>query len=67
MLGGEDTSAYVHALALILINTVFTITMHAWSMEAWRQGMDLRTATIGLIYRKALRVKRYVLAPDARG
>ena len=46
---------------------VFAVLLHTWAMEAWRQGMDLRTATTNLIYSRTLRISKSVLGTTTTG
>lgn len=54
--GSSDSDAYRSALGLSLATIFSLILHHTASWEMWRCGMEMRTASLGMIYRKSLAV-----------
>eukprot|EP00051_Salpingoeca_urceolata_P017449 m.237611 g.237611 ORF g.237611 m.237611 type:complete len:1401 (-) comp18957_c0_seq3:248-4450(-) len=64
-LSSDDVSAsslYYDALGMCLVAAVRTTVLHLAFFEAWRLGMEMRSASISMLYRKALSVSKQSLA-----
>ena len=66
-MGAAAPEIYGNASALCAFTILFSVTMHSWALEAWRVGMEIRTAVMGVVYRKALRMSKQALARTTTG
>ncbi|KNC31638.1 putative multidrug resistance-associated protein lethal(2)03659 [Lucilia cuprina] len=64
---GDQTTAYLYALGVILCSALNVFFMHPYMLGILHTGMKIRVAMCSMIYRKALRLSKTALGNTTSG